>query len=95
MNFENLIGSNYAETITGDANANVLTGLGVADTINGLAGNDTLIADDTTDDGNRTTNDLLYGGPVMMRFTAVVATTLWMEVLAKTPSPRSVAVIRS
>ena len=26
VNFENLIGSNYAETITGDANANVLTG---------------------------------------------------------------------
>ena len=43
-NFENIVGSNSAETIYGDANDNILTGGrgNVADTLYGYAGNDTL-----------------------------------------------------
>ena len=49
-NFENIVGSPGAETITGDANANALAGGNyggsstVVDTLNGEAGNDLLIA---------------------------------------------------
>lgn len=42
-NVENVIGSDYNDTITGDAQANVLTGGIGNDTLNGNAGNDTLI----------------------------------------------------
>jgi Ca2+-binding RTX toxin-like protein len=40
--FENVIGSNSNDTITGDAAANSLTGGAGNDTINGLGGNDTI-----------------------------------------------------
>jgi Ca2+-binding RTX toxin-like protein len=40
--FENVIGSNFNDTITGDAAANSLTGGAGNDTINGLGGNDTI-----------------------------------------------------
>ena len=39
--FENVIGSNLAETITGNEQSNVLAGRGGNDTVNGGAGNDT------------------------------------------------------
>jgi Ca2+-binding RTX toxin-like protein len=40
--FENVIGSNFADTITGDANNNNLSGEGGLDTITGGLGKDTL-----------------------------------------------------
>ncbi|WP_428667709.1 beta strand repeat-containing protein [Reyranella sp.] len=43
-NFENLIGSYFDDTLTGDVNANVIQGNGGSDTINGLGGNDTIYA---------------------------------------------------
>jgi Ca2+-binding RTX toxin-like protein len=38
--FENLIGSPFADSLTGDANPNTITGLGGADTVSSLAGAD-------------------------------------------------------
>lgn len=40
---EQLIGSNYADTLTGDDNANSLTGLAGNDSLNGRGGNDLLV----------------------------------------------------
>ncbi|KFC65736.1 putative Calcium binding hemolysin protein [Bosea sp. LC85] len=40
---ENLIGSNFGDSLTGDGNANTLYGLDGNDTLNGAAGNDTLV----------------------------------------------------
>jgi VCBS repeat-containing protein len=54
-NLENLIGSNFNDTLTGDGNANVLAGGLGADTIVGGSGNDTLIGgvgDDSLDGGS-------------------------------------------
>ncbi len=48
-NFENLLGSNYNDTLTGDANANVLTGGAGNDTLIGGAGADSLIGGQGTD----------------------------------------------
>jgi Ca2+-binding RTX toxin-like protein len=42
MGIENLIGSSYADTLTGDTGNNVLDGGGGSDTLNGEAGADTL-----------------------------------------------------
>ena len=44
-NFENLLGSDSDDTLTGDANANILVGSQGADTINGGDGNDVLWGD--------------------------------------------------
>jgi Ca2+-binding RTX toxin-like protein len=44
-NFENLEGTNAADSLTGDADANVLDGNDGADTLIGAAGNDTLVSD--------------------------------------------------
>lgn len=47
---ENVLGSNFSDTLTGDANVNILTGGGGNDTLNGGTGADTLIGglgDDT------------------------------------------------
>ena len=41
-NFENLLGSNYQETLQGDTNDNWIAGDGGADTLYGYAGNDRL-----------------------------------------------------
>ena len=51
---ENVVGSNFNDTITGDNLANVLAGLGGNDTLNGGAGNDTL--------NGGAGNDTLNGG---------------------------------
>ena len=41
-NFENIIGSNYDDILTGDINPNIIEGLGGADTLDGGGGGDTL-----------------------------------------------------
>ena len=41
-NFENIIGSGHADTLTGDTGANVIEGLAGSDTLDGGAGTDTL-----------------------------------------------------
>jgi len=43
VSIENVIGTNFADTITGDSNANVIDGRGGNDTLNGMGGNDTYI----------------------------------------------------
>ena len=78
VNFENLLGSKYQETIEGDANANLIAGDDGADTLYGYAGDDRLAAggwsifnydEDTTstlnnvNDIDNNDNDELYGGP--------------------------------
>ncbi len=60
---ENLRGTNFADTLTGDAGDNVLTGLSGNDVLNGLAGNDILVGDagvDTLSGGDG--NDTILGG---------------------------------
>jgi Ca2+-binding RTX toxin-like protein len=42
ISIENLVGSAYADTLTGNVGNNILNGLGGADTLNGGSGNDTL-----------------------------------------------------
>ena len=44
-NIENLSGSNFNDTLTGDADANILNGWAGNDSLVGAAGNDTLTAD--------------------------------------------------
>lgn len=59
---ENLEGSNWNDTLTGDANANVISGLAGDDRLSGKDGNDLLFGGDGNDDimgGNG--NDALYG----------------------------------
>lgn len=68
----NIIGSDFADTLTGDAYVNMIDGRGEGDTIDGGAGNDELIGGDGNDtimggDGNDTLdgglgNDILQGG---------------------------------
>lgn len=61
---ENVSGSNFADTITGDANANILVGRALNDTILAGAGNDLLYGDDNSGavvDGIQTGNDSLFG----------------------------------
>jgi Ca2+-binding RTX toxin-like protein len=53
-NFENIRGSAFNDTLTGDANANILNGDAGVDTLNGNEGIDTLNGDDG--------NDILIGG---------------------------------
>ncbi|VVM48353.1 calcium-binding protein [Pseudomonas fluorescens] len=52
--FENVIGSSYSDTLTGDAGANELTGAQGDDRLEGGAGNDTLAGNEG--------NDVLVGG---------------------------------
>lgn len=62
-NIENVIGSDFADTITGDDEDNVLQGNAGDGTIKGGAGNDTIFGrdgDDTLDGGRG--NDLIDGG---------------------------------
>ena len=48
-NIENLTGSNYADTLTGDSGNNTLSGGSGDDTLTGSGGNDTLLGGDGTD----------------------------------------------
>lgn len=60
---ENIIGSNFGDSLTGNSLDNVLAGLDGNDTLNGAGGNDLLIGgsgDDTLDGGDG--NDILVGG---------------------------------
>lgn len=52
-NFENIVGSNYADTITGNDETNIITAGGGADIVKGGAGDDKLYGD--------AGNDFLYG----------------------------------
>ena len=68
-NFENVYGSDAADTLTGDASANILNGSGGDDTLNGGLGNDTLFGGDGNDTLNSgatteigTSIDTLFGG---------------------------------
>ncbi|WP_299471883.1 calcium-binding protein [uncultured Roseibium sp.] len=49
VNFENVIGTEFDDKITGDDQDNVISGLGGVDTIYGRAGNDTLVANKGND----------------------------------------------
>ena len=60
---ENVLGTNYADIITGDGNINILGGGAGDDTINGGANNDTLYGGDGNDTlAGGLGNDTLYGG---------------------------------
>jgi Ca2+-binding RTX toxin-like protein len=62
-NFDNVVGTNFNDTITGNASANVLVGRAGNDTLNGGGGIDTIIAgdgNDTLNGGNQL--DTLIGG---------------------------------
>jgi Ca2+-binding RTX toxin-like protein len=61
-NFENLTGSNSADTLTGNNSANVLSGLAGDDTISGGSGNDTIEGGAGSDllDGGSNTDTLSY-----------------------------------
>jgi serralysin len=54
--FENVTGSNFADTLTGDANNNVITGGGGADTLTGGAGNDVFVFDNVAGWGDTITD---------------------------------------
>ena len=62
---ENVSGSNFADTITGNANANTLVGRALNDTIVAGSGADVIYGDDNVLDANfdgiQTGNDSLYG----------------------------------
>jgi Ca2+-binding RTX toxin-like protein len=61
--FENVVGTNSADTITGNAEKNVLIGLAGNDKLNGGGGDDILDGGDGNDILNGDAgNDILYGG---------------------------------
>jgi Ca2+-binding RTX toxin-like protein len=76
-NFENIVGSRYNDTITGDSSANILIGSAGNDTINGGEGNDIIYGEASSGGtyanqkahlisdyslGSMDTNDVLNGG---------------------------------
>ncbi len=62
-NFENILGSAHADTLTGDGLANVIDGGAGADAMNGGAGNDTYVVDDAGD----TITELTTGGTDLVK----------------------------
>jgi len=64
VNVENVIGSNAADVITGDANNNIIRGLNGSDTIKGGGGNDSLYGGGNADtfvfDTTTFGNDVIY-----------------------------------
>ena len=86
QNFENVIGSLYNDTITGNSSANVLSGAAGNDSLFGLDGNDFLSGGDGDDyldggfgfdtinggNGNDTTSYAFYGGPIVANLTTGV-----------------------
>jgi Ca2+-binding RTX toxin-like protein len=62
LNIQNVIGTNFADSITGDNSANQLYGLAGNDTLNGLGGIDTILGDSGADTINGGAgNDILSG----------------------------------
>ena len=67
-NFENIIGTAYTDTLTGDDLANTLSGNSGDDVLYGLSGDDRLVGDTTTSgynwsgDSDERDHDKLYGG---------------------------------
>ena len=76
-NFENIVGSQYNDTITGDSSVNILIGSAGNDTITGGSGNDTIYGEASSSGtyanhkahrwsdytlGSKDTNDILNGG---------------------------------
>ena len=61
-NFENITGSDAAETINGDANANILKGGKGFDKIYGLGGDDTIYSQTSSGASGISDNSELYGG---------------------------------
>jgi Ca2+-binding RTX toxin-like protein len=81
-NFQNVIGSAYADTITGDSNDNVLSGGAGNDTLSGGGGNDILIGGAGNDsmDGGTGTNTVDYShdpAGVTVDLSAGTATDGW------------------
>jgi Ca2+-binding RTX toxin-like protein len=86
QNFENVIGSLYNDTITGNSSANVLRGAGGNVSLFGLAANDSLSGGDgddyldggfgfdtiNGDNGNDTTSYAFYSGPIVANLTTGV-----------------------
>jgi Ca2+-binding RTX toxin-like protein len=84
--FENVIGSNFNDSITGNNDANVLSGGLGNDTLLGLDGNDVLLGGDGDDfldggfgfdtinggNGNDTTSYAFYSGPIVANLTTGV-----------------------
>ncbi|MDD2829552.1 MAG: calcium-binding protein, partial [Sulfuricurvum sp.] len=63
LNFENLVGSNYDDTLSGNAQANIIHGGDGSDTISAGAGNDTIYGDAGNDFiGASAGDDYLDGG---------------------------------
>jgi Ca2+-binding RTX toxin-like protein len=60
LNFENITGSTFADTLTGNVGANVLSGLGGADTLTGRGGADTFVFTQPAD-GIDTVTDFVSG----------------------------------
>ena len=63
VNVENVVGTDYADVITGNSDSNYLVGSGGNDTLSGRTGTDTLVGgdgDDTLDGGYG--DDVLFGG---------------------------------
>ena len=65
-NFENIIGSDFADTLTGDGTNNILTGSAGDDTLNGGGGDDTLLGGDDDDILNGGAgDDTIYGATII------------------------------
>ncbi len=88
--FENIIGSDFNDTLTGDGLDNVIAGSRGGDTINGGAGNDTLYGEDSSLPlsfafaGNDTIyggdgNDTIYGDYKSLTFTTGGSDTIYGE----------------
>ena len=63
VNINGMFGSQYGDTIAGNANGNWIIACGGNDSVSGGIGNDTLYGSDGNDDLNGgSDNDVLYGG---------------------------------
>ncbi len=74
VNVENLIGSNFADTLTGDGGANTLNGGGGDDTLIGLAGADRIIGGEG--------NDTISGGSGVDTLTGGAGTDTFVDTKA-------------
>jgi hypothetical protein len=85
VSIENLAGSSYADTLTGNGGHNVLDGGGGADTLQGGDGNDTLRVPDLSfkslDGGNGTDTLLLAGTGLTLDLTALGAKLHDLEII--------------